>query len=230
MNITGKKRIEFQLIRDMMTDEVTNIHDLFRLPNDEGKEQIKMLRLALKKEGTEFDVVFYSPAIRTHRLALALSNPNTSLVEIPELYDPNPKSADPAESSDAKILLEARKRNGYDWVKWGKDKPARCAIDRRIEVVAEKFVVEVKTVLLRRDGDPVLNKLLLRVGVVGHFPYLNVLGMCLAGPSDQRVVLYKIPLAECERFVLSGTCDEINTITHVPLGGVLLQGDPEGLN
>lgn len=226
----SKKKMEIQLIRDMRTGEAQGLHDSLRTPNDRGKEQMKRLQGALEKEGTEFDILFYSPAIRTYCLALALSSARTTLVEIPQLYDPNPKSADPIEATDATILLEAKKHNRYDWEKWGIDKSARAALNRRAEAAAEKFIVEVKTVLLRREDDPVLNKLLLRVGVVGHFPYLNVIGMCLAGPSDQRVVLYKIPLAECERFVMSGTCHEINTITHVPLGGVLLQGDPEGVN
>lgn len=232
MNIVSKKRMEFQLIRDMRTDKVQGLHDSFRLPNDKGKMQIITLRRVMEKEGSEFDIICHSLAIRTYCLALALSNSHTILVEIPQLYDPNPKSANPIEATDATVLIEAKKRNGYDWAKWQNDDSARVALARHAEVAAEKFYAALKAILLESANDLVRDKLLLRVGVVGHFPYLNIMGMYLTRSLGlhEATVAYKIPLAECERFVMNGPWHHLETVIHVPLGEKILQGDPEGLN
>lgn len=236
MDIVSKKRVEIQLIRDMRTDKVEGLHDSLRLPNEKGKEQIRKLRRVMEEEGSEFHILFYSPTVRTYCLALALSYSRTILVEMPQLYDSNPKSNDPYEKSDATILLEAKKRFGYDWVKWNSDDSVKDALARHAEAAKKKFFTDIKAIMSQSENRLSHDELVFRTGVIGHFPYLNAMGMCFTKSSGVTGPCYKIPLAECERFVFSGPWDDskegfyIKTTASVPLGEKTPQRDPASLN
>ena len=236
VNIVSEKRVEIQLIRDMRTDKVEGLHDSLRLPNDKGKGQIRILRRVMEEEGSRFHILFYSPAVRTYCSALALSDSKTILGEMPQLYDPNPNNSGSLEKSDAVTLLEARKRFGYDWTKWNSEDSVKDALARHAEVAINKFFANIKAIMSQSENRLPRDMLVFRVGVIGHFPYLNAMGMRFTRSSDVTGPCYKIPLAECERFVLNGPVDDseerfyVETIVSVPLGEKTLQRDPASLN
>lgn len=198
--------VEIHLIRHMKTGKAEGFDDSLRTPNEEGKKQVTILRQALDDEGTEFDIVFFSPSNRTYCLALAVSNPRTILIEVPEMYDPDPKSTDPNEVIDATVLLKATELYGYDLSGWYSNSLVVDAFERRAVAVVRKFDAEVEKyapAIQARYGD---NPHIVKVAFVGHFLYLNVLCATLCDEEGQEIHRHAARteiLGECGRFIIT---------------------------
>lgn len=202
----GTGNVEIHLIRHMKTGKAEGFDDSLRTPNEEGKKQVAILREVLANEGTEFDIVFYSPSNRTYCLALAVSNPRTILVEVPEMYDPDPKSADKNEVIDAAVLLMATDLYGYDLSGWYSNRLVVDAFERRARATAEKIEAEVEKradEIRARYGN---NPHIVKIGVVGHFLYLNALCAALCDGQDQELHRHAARteiIGECGRLLIT---------------------------
>ncbi len=203
--------VEYHLIRHMKTNKAGPcVRDQDRAPNKLGDQQLKTLAQTLQDEGTVFDKAFYSPVHRALTLAEAVmgresfsEDDKLFLIPIPELYDPNPESADEAEIIDAAVLLRATELFGYDLKKWYSNKLVVSVFNRRTKAAARKIRIP------KRRGK------IIKVAVVGHFLYLNALAEQLYRGGNGTI--RNTSLGECGRLVIRDSKDGYQVL-YVPLG------------